>query len=59
MTWGDKIRDMTDKELSELFDSWVCNCECNNFPCQEFCEMFDGKTCRKRWLDWLKQEVSE
>lgn len=56
MTNADKIRSMTDKELSELFGSWICDCDRNNFPCQEFCEMFDGKSCCERWLDWLKHE---
>lgn len=56
MTNADRIRKMTDKELAKLFESWGNDCDCNNFPCQEFCEMFDGKSCCERWLDWLKAE---
>lgn len=57
MTNADKIRHMTDKELADLFSSWVYECDYNNVPCQEFCEMFDGKTCSERWINWLKKVV--
>lgn len=54
MTWGDRIRAMTDEELS-FFLSCIIH------------EWFAGtaEICGKwnvvidNWLDWLKQEVSD
>ena len=53
ITNGDKIRNMTDEKLAEWFDSMISCCDCNDFPCRQFCE---GRTCSKAWLEWLKQE---
>lgn len=44
MTWGDKIRAMTDEELAEFL--YVKTCE-DGYP--QFCTT-------QEWLDWLKQE---
>lgn len=58
MTFGDRIRAMTDEELASMFDGWIQDCDCNAVPCQENCHIGDGKSCMMHWLDWLKQEVS-
>lgn len=51
MTNGDRIRAMTDEELADFLDGFLCyqvgECRAEDIDCQE---------CR---LKWLKQEVSE
>lgn len=54
-TNADRIRSMTDGELAKLFDSWVSDCACNNFPCQKNCSLRDFN-CEKSWLKWLREE---
>ena len=43
MTWGDKIRAMTDEELAE----WASAITLNEFG------------DKKDWLDWLKEEATQ
>ena len=59
ITNADRIRTMTDEELAEMFERWITNCDCNFTPCVEYCDMFDGKTCKERWLCWLKKAVDK
>lgn len=59
ITNADRIRTMTDEELAEMFERWITNCDCNFTPCVEYCDMFDGKTCKERWLVWLKKAVEK
>lgn len=59
ITNADRIRTMTDEELAEMFEKWITNCDCNFTPCVEYCDMFDGKTCKERWLGWLKKAVEK
>ena len=50
MTNADKIRAMTDEELANLlahYDNWTEEADLHEV------EIY------KRWLDWLKQEVSD
>lgn len=57
MTNADRIRAMTNEELAE----WECDHSCTLCPIGD-CDgrMGEGrKKCKQRWLDWLKQEVSE
>lgn len=52
MTNADKIRAMTDEELTE----WLCSSGCCDCP-----HLHSGK-CEgdgNAWLDWLKQEVPD
>ena len=46
MTWGDKIRSMTDEELAEFISD----------KARTFGEEYEGYMSA---LDWLKQEVDE
>ena len=50
------LRSRTKEELVEWFDSMISSCDCNNFPCRQFCD--DEPTCSKAWLKWLKQEAT-
>lgn len=53
MTNGDRIRQMTDEELAELFDK-CADCQmCIDNPSKCKMECIDG------YMQWLKQEVSE
>ena len=47
MTWGDKIRSMTDEELA----NWVWGVETAGRAY--------GPRGKKAWLDWLRQEVKD
>lgn len=62
-TNGDRIREMDDEELAEMFDRWVVDCGCNNVPCEKVCEerrrKYQEISCRQCWLEWLKQEAVE
>ena len=53
---ADRIRDMTDEELADLFDTWIRDCDCNDVPCRTFCQQ-GCFNCEKNWLRWLKQEA--
>lgn len=63
-TNADRIRSMTDEELSSFLDiATVCVC----FPCtrdindlEHFnnCKHENG-TCEKEWFEWLKEEAKE
>ena len=56
-TEADRIRAMTDEELAAL----LCDHACMVCPI-EGCEgrMEEGqKKCKQRWLNWLKQEVTD
>lgn len=56
MTWGDKIRAMTDEELANfLFPLGSCPIIADGLPFNESADCADD--CEKCWLDWLKQEV--
>ena len=57
-TNADLIRSMTDEELADLFDTWIYDCNCNDFPCRIFCQQ-GCFNCKENWLRWLKQEVEE
>ena len=46
MTWGDKIRSMTDEELAEA----ICKVE--------LLLAKQGHRGFQAWLDWLKEEVT-
>lgn len=54
-TNADRIRSMADEEMAKLFDSWVSDCACNNFPCQKNCSLRNFN-CEKSWLKWLREE---
>lgn len=54
MTWGDKIRAMTDEELAEL---WWERVDCGECPVHRDCRM-TGQDCMKLALDWLRQEAN-
>jgi hypothetical protein len=59
MTWGDKIRSMTDEELAGWLErirlycaTDLCGSGC---PLSEIC--YSNAKAPKETLDWLKQEV--
>ena len=57
-TNADRIRAMTDEELSELI---VLHGECDCGHCIAWkvgCTVSDS-TCEAAWLDWLKQETKD
>ena len=60
-TNADRIRAMTDEELAEWIET-IANCDsCQYSWSLGKCRGGDGTshaTCRLKWLDWLKQEVS-
>ena len=57
MTWGDKIRAMSDEELAVLCeDGCPPTHECPGY--QGFDDDTFHKICQKCWLDWLRQEVA-
>lgn len=55
MTNADKIRAMTDEQLSQFFDE---NVGCGDCRIYNFCTKKIGE-CDKVWLEWLKQEVED
>ena len=54
MTWGNKIRSMTDEELARF----VTREDLCALTCGEPCIPCDG-ACERHMLDWLKQEVAD
>ena len=58
MSNGDKIRQMTNEELSQL----ICHCvdNCNTCPVsQHICDSYYGNmSCEEIVTMWLKQEVA-
>ena len=58
MTNGDKIRAMTDKELSVKIYNIVSE-DCNQCPVLEVCDDDDGKTCEQEIEDWLKRNTDK
>ena len=54
MTWGDKIRAMSDEELAAILQQ-ISDCPC---PGKKLCEDAgaDALSCEKVLLKWLKQE---
>lgn len=61
MTWGDKIRAMTDEDLTEFMVKTIGNSFCPpsiaDDSIEEVCRGKSGG-CMRCWLDWLEQEVS-
>lgn len=62
-TNADRIRSMTDEELSELIGDYIdcCICKKEIFKTTE-CPgsiLIGEKNCYGVWLDWLKQEAKE
>ena len=58
MTNADRIRAMTDEELSELLYAYKCvDCILFSRDCKVEETLGSGKTCDERILDWLKQEA--
>ena len=58
MTNGDRIRQMSDKELAMLFDRIRYDCE----GCPAFTECESGEkfiSCTATMLEWLKSEEEE
>ena len=57
MTWGDKIRSMSDEELA----AWVnnaCRAAIDNHLLKEYePSMLISPDGESGWLDWLRQEV--
>ena len=53
MTNADRIRQMTDEELAEL---WWERVDCGECPVHRDCKM-TGQDCKQLALSWLKQEV--
>lgn len=56
LTHADRIRAMTDEELAELLNPTASCTDCpvdNRKPCGT-----DGRSCRDRVLDWLRQEAT-
>lgn len=48
MTWGDKIRSMTDEELAEWIAGYALGLTGGSLA-----------MATEAWLDWLKQEASK
>lgn len=58
MTNADKIRAMTDEELTEFLHTVSRNCW--DGLCNKYCPLSDGCGPDKHWTEaWLKQEVEE
>lgn len=57
-TNADKIRHMTDEELADWISEQGVDCAYCRIEslCYEECKFGD---CKKAWLIWLKQEVSD
>lgn len=60
-TNADRIRSMSDKELSVFLYGLVNEFGCMNHDCLDFnyCKVHSGEHRYDGWLDWLKQEVDE
>ena len=58
MTWGDKIRAMTDEELDKFLGEvqWDVANYCGGVTQKQ---EYPVPEQRGAWLDWLKQEASE
>lgn len=56
MTWGDKIRAMTDEELEGFLNEVQGDAYLVGFHASAESRF---TPCGKRWLEWLKQEASE
>ena len=57
MTNADRIRSMTDEELSSWMNDHVdCNCRCEAW--KDGC-MDSDSTCMAAWLEWLKEDVKD
>lgn len=57
LTHADRVRAMSDEELAELLNPTASCTDCpveNRKPCGT-----DGRSCRDRVLDWLRQEAEE
>ena len=55
MTNADKIRQMTDEELVEMYDKLIQDCE--YCPLYHSCVTESGLTCKEKYLRWLQQEA--
>jgi len=55
MTNGDRIRAMSDKELAEIFDKMIQDCE--YCPLYGDCINNIGVSCKVMYLKWLREEV--
>ncbi len=52
---ADRIRNMTDEELAEVF---VKKADCYGCEIKDFCYNSCNCECSKAWLEWLKQEAT-
>lgn len=59
MTWGDRIRAMTDKELAQYSADILCEIidELNDKCYEKF--KYSREQFVKGYLDWLKEEVKK
>lgn len=56
MTNADKIREMTDEELSHFMQNDCAKAKF--YACKKFrINGCDDRVCEQCWLDWLKQEA--
>ena len=58
MTNGDKIRAMTDKELSVNIRH-IIKYDCDQCPALEVCDVDNGKSCEQEIEDWLKRKADK
>lgn len=58
ITNADRIRSMTDEELSESFADYVSCYDCPIPYCKVRFTM-ERLGCQANWLDWLKQKVED
>lgn len=56
MTKADRIRTMTDEQISRLFMGYSCPPVDGDCPYLEQEVYRDDRDCGKCWLDWLRQE---
>ena len=59
MTNGDKIRAMTDEELAGVIGFNECKDTAHGYECPAWIQPHCDGECKKHFLTWLKQEVSE
>lgn len=57
MTNGDKIRQMSDKEIAAMLDKLIQDCE--YCPLYEDCIQNTDVTCKVMFLKWLREDVQE
>lgn len=57
MTNAERIRQMTDEELAEMFDKAVQDCE--YCPLYETCLLYPCESCKSMYLKWLKEEAND